>query len=94
MLLQMYRNHYKLIAEDKGYYAVQHFEVSPVCNSRFTCNNTNMISRIQNVFAKALSKAQHLPSFVVVVLEDDIIKFLGSESKIGISTVYQSTDFG
>ena len=58
------------------HYMEEAFEVNPVCNSRYSSPNTNILSRIQNAVASAINKRERLPEFMVVVLDDDLITFL------------------
>ena len=43
-----------------------------------------MLSRINNAFASAVNKAERLPKYVVVILENDLIEFLGY-SEFGVA---------
>ena len=73
---------------DYPLYVTSSFEVSAFGGSRFTCTNTNMLSRIENALIQALNKKgqEKPPRYIVVVLDDDLIDFLGS-AEFGISTI-------
>ena len=72
-----FRTHFK---RDDAFrhYMKQFFEVTPFCNSRFSSSNTNMIARLQNTLATGFNKSKDkvLPSYIVVVLDDDLITYL------------------
>ena len=72
-----YRTHFKKKSKDT-FFIKQNFEVSAHCNSRWASANENMISRIRNSFAAAVSqqKSGLLPKYVIVVLDDDLITFM------------------
>ena len=53
----------------------EHFEVSGFNNDRKASLNSNVISCIRNNFIGALSAQPTLPKFVVVVPDNDIIKY-------------------
>ena len=69
-------------------FAFHRFEVFPFCNSRFECNNTNMISHLVNTFTQAVNKKGKLPKYIVIMLESDIIDFLQYKN-FGISGIYR-----
>ena len=66
----------------------KNFEVKPYCGSRFASNNTNILSRIENSFARALMENKKLPKYVVVVLDNDLIEYL-EYKEFGISGMYE-----
>ena len=72
----------------KGLYAKKAFEVHNFCNSRYTCNNRNMLSRIQHAVLRGINKRFKLPDFILIVLDNDLAQFLnynaaGTASLIG-----------
>ena len=73
---------------NEKHYIKENFEFSAFCNSRFASANVNMIARIQNAFASALSseKKGKLPNYVVVVLDDDLISFFDFQEE-GVATL-------
>ena len=53
--------------------------------NRFMKYDQNLLSRVRNLFAEAIQKNVLLPKLLVIVLDDDLIKFL-STKKINITT--------
>ena len=52
------------------------FDVIASCSSRFSNNNTNMLSRISSSLAKTINEQIKMPKYVVVVLDKDLIEYL------------------
>ena len=73
-----YRKHVK--NSNHGFYCKGAFEVGAHCNSRYSCTNTNILSHIHSAFATALNKADYLPTYVVVVLDTDLLEALDFKS--------------
>ena len=72
-----YRKHFMPLLEPSAKsYCVTHFEVSPHGGSRFESNNTNILAWIQNALAKGLNKTSWLPQYLVMVLDNDLVKYL------------------
>ena len=70
-----------LILRDKDeMFMTTHFNITPCGSNRFTSNNTNMLSRIENGLIKALNDNIKLPKYIIIVLDDDIIEHLGYKS--------------
>ena len=59
------------------------FDVIPFCNSRYASNDTNMLSRIQNSFARGVNERVKLPKYVVVILDNDLIDYVSAEAGTG-----------
>ena len=78
------KNSYKHFTKDN-------YEYSAFCNSKFASSKTNMLARVQNAFAAALSsdKKGKLPKYVVIVLDEDLITFLDFEHE-GVATLLGS----
>ena len=53
-----------------------HYDVTPFCSSRYNDKNMNLISRIQHSLALALNSKNHLPAYIIVFLDDDLIEYL------------------
>ena len=70
--------------DDTNMFVKTFFEVFPYCGSRYASMDTNMLSRINNAFASAVNKAERLPKYVVVVLDNGLIDYLGY-SEFGIA---------
>ena len=66
-------------------YVKENFDVYGFMNGKFDALNTNAISRMENALAKAINQHKLLPKFVVVVPDDDLIKFYNRKG-YGIST--------
>ena len=82
-----YRQHFKKQTLE-GYYIKENFEYTGFCNSRFHGSQTNMIARIQNTMAAAINASKNgmLPSYFVIVLDDDLITFLNYKEE-GVTTM-------
>ena len=63
------------------------FEVVPFCSNKYVDKNDNVLSRLQITLATALNKKIHLPNYIVVVLDDDLIQYLKYKN-FGVSTMY------
>ena len=79
-----YRSHFKLNT-GTTHYMKDMYEVTPYCNSRYNSANQNMLARIQNTLIAAISKNNHMPDYIVVVLDDDLITFLDYKSTAGLA---------
>ena len=84
-MAETYRNHYKKVDDD--WYTKQNFEVTPFCSSKHNDSNSNMISRILNTFGYAVNKKFQLPKFAVLVLDDDMIRYLDCNDAIPITSM-------
>ena len=69
------------------FYCNDHFEVFAFCDSKYSSNNVNYISRLCNTFAAAVSKRVRLPACVVFIFEDDLIESVGYKDN-GVSCIY------
>ena len=74
-MVKSYRSHFLLHSDNEGCYIKSTYEYRNFCNSRFSSANENMMIRLQNTMASALNKCEHLPKYVLVILDDDIITF-------------------
>ena len=70
--------------EDGGLFTKKNFELQANCGSRFSETNQNMISRVVNSFAKGISSNKKLPKYMVIVLDNDLIEYLGY-TQFGVS---------
>ena len=79
----MYRNfqdHFQQRSyEDYQGYAKEHFETRGFANSKYISTDQNMLSRLRNLMVKAISDQILFPKYIVIVLDDDLIKFLNHE---------------
>ena len=87
-----FRNHYKKCSPRTHQHFIKEFyDYLPVCSSRFSSPNTNMLARLQNVItngfnAKACKEGQ-LPRYIIVVLDDDLISHLEYRHSDGLATL-------
>ena len=81
---KMYREHFLLRTDNEANFIKDNFEFKNYCNSRFSSTVKNMMVRLQNTFAAALNKNEHMPKYVLIILDEDIISFINCDSvKIG-----------
>ena len=75
-LAETFRKHFKKVSHK--FYMKMHYKVLPFCSrsSKYSDQNTNFLSRIINSFVLALNTKHYLPTFVIVVLDDDLIEHL------------------
>ena len=66
---------------------MSNFDMFPHCNSKYSSANPNMLARIQNSVANAINKNKHLPSFLVIILDDDIITYT-DYMNLGVSEIF------
>ena len=85
-MARSYREGAKLCEQDE-LLMKRHFNITPAVNSQFTSNNTNMLSRIENSLAAKINQIDKLPKYIAVILDNDIIDFLGYDL-YGISEMY------
>ena len=57
-------------------YTRSNYEISSISSTRFTGYNQSMILRIRNLFLTSIINQKQLPLYVVVILEDDLLKFI------------------
>ena len=72
-----FRDYVKHDGEDM--FMNQMYDIELFCSSRFSSNNTNMISRIEGSFARSLNHAMKLPKYFLIVLDDDLLQYLSYE---------------
>ena len=75
---------YFLRAEIPGY-TVSHADVAGFYNNKFASINPNTISRLRNTLVKAIESDPLLPKFILIVCDDDIIKFFGTDVQESIT---------
>ena len=81
-MAETYRKYFRK-NEDHDWFVKENFEVTGFCSSKYSDSNSNMLSRIINSYAYALNETKlfKLPKFIVVVLDDDLIQYLGFVGK-------------
>ena len=78
---------------------MQNFEMSGYYNNKFDGLNPNMISRVRNTIIAGIKQDVHLLKMIVVVLDDDLIKYLnfgryGFSEASGRLVSYLMSEFG
>ena len=81
-MAETYRKYFRK-NDDYHWFVKENFEVTGFCSSKYSDSNSNMLSRIVNSYAYALNEIKlfKLPKFIVVVLDDDLIQYLGFVGK-------------
>ena len=74
-LAEMFRPCFKKTKDD-SYFMKEQFQVTSFCSSRYSDKNQNVLSRIINTVAGALNKEKLLPIFILIFLDDELIKYL------------------
>ena len=74
-MAESYRKKFKRSMAD--FYLKNHHEILPFCSSNFSDKNANALSQITNSFMEALNSKYMLPEYLRVVVEDDLIEYLG-----------------
>ena len=85
-LAETYRKNFKK-AGDINFFMKKNFDVNPFCSSRFSDRNVNTVSHILYSFVSAVNNKVYLPAYLVIILDDDLIEFIGYK-KYGVSTMY------
>ena len=57
-------------------YTTDNFKVAGFNNNKFGTNNPNAVSRIRNLMVRALKEQVFLPKMIIIVVDDDIIRYL------------------
>ena len=70
------RSFRQFFMENQEFFTPQHFETSGHCNSRYTCNITNILVRLSSAFIKAVTSLHKLPKYIVVIIDTDLIDFI------------------
>ena len=83
-MAENYRRNFK---KAENLYMKENYEVLLFCSSRYSDKNVNAVSRIVNSFMAAINSKVYLPSFIMVILDDDLIQFM-QYKKYGVSTLY------
>ena len=73
---ETFRKNFKKCTAD-GYFLKDHFNTALFCSSKYNDKNNNMLSRLQHSLALALNSKHHLPAYIIIFLDDDLIEFLG-----------------
>ena len=84
-MAKSYREHFEKIDADQ-FFMKKNYEVKKNCNSRYSSNNTNLLSRFVNSVISLINANGALPAFLVVVLDNDIVEFL-NYNNTGVSAL-------
>ena len=76
-----FRIHFELQTASGSTFIKEKYEYAVVCESRRSSPITNILSHIENTLGSAISNATHLPKFLIVVLDDDLITNLNFAGK-------------
>ena len=81
-----FEKHYKQRKEG-GYpmYAKKHFDLFGYSSSKYKSADQNMISRYRNLMPRAINEHILYPKMIIVVPDDDFLKFMLPKIKKGIS---------
>ena len=82
--METFRKNFKKAGPD--FYLQENFEVIPFCSSHFSDKNVNAVSRILNSFITAVNMKTLLPSYLLIVLDNDLIEFM-QYKKYGVSSL-------
>ena len=83
LVAETFRKNFKKANDE--FFLKKHYDIVPFCSSRFNDKNTNMLSRLQHLFASALNSKTYLQAYIVVFLEDDLIEYLNySKFKVAL----------
>ena len=75
-IAETYRKNFKKAGGDEAFFMKKHYDISPFCSSKYNDKNNNVLSRIQHSLAAALNSKAYLPSYILVVLNDNLIEYL------------------
>ena len=65
-------------------YVRENFDVVGKMSNQYISNDRNLISRLRNLLVEAIHQNPVLPKYIVMALDDDLIKFLNLEARPGI----------
>ena len=65
----------------------ENFQVNIFCGNCFNDSNQNVLSRVQISLAKVINSLHKLPDFILMILDDDLIRFLKFKDP-GVSSMY------
>ena len=74
-LAETFRKYFK--KRDREWFTKENFEISVFCSSKHSDSNSNMISRLINSFAYGLNNNFKVPKYIVLLMDDDLIQYLG-----------------
>ena len=65
-------------------YVRENYDVVGKMSSQYMSNDKNLISRLRNLLVEAIHDHPILPKYIVMALDDNLIKFLNLEARPGI----------
>ena len=72
---------------EEDYYIKNNFQIIKNCNSRYSSNNTNLLSRFVNSLISLLNTQAVLPEYILLILDNDIIQFFEYEKPRGVTSL-------
>ena len=75
-MAETFREYCNIPSRTKQFYMLDQFEVSAICNSRHNSSDENLLSRFRNTLVTAINEKVRLPKYILIVLDDDLLKFL------------------
>ena len=85
-MARTYRQFYHLMGNHE-YFTKTQFDVTGYYNSRFSSKVVNLLIRLSTSLQKAVQDAVKLPKYLIVVLEDDLMRF-AQYTGSGTPTIY------
>ena len=70
------RSFRQFFLENRNFYTNQEYETSGHCNSRYTCNITNILVRMSTALISAINKHHRLPKYMVIIMDNDLTEFI------------------
>ena len=83
-MAKSFREHFDMAGDD--FFIKKKFDVLPFCGNRFSSNNTNMLSRLQNSMHNLIKEHVKLPKYIIILLDNDLIEFADFDD-YGIMTI-------
>ena len=75
------------LKNERNFFMKTNFEIEVFGSNRFNDSNQNVLSRLQIAMAKTVNDNHILPEFIVIVLENDLIEYLGYKDA-GVASMY------
>ena len=76
-IFRSYKEYFqKRRASKYGGYIKEHYDTKGFVNSKYASADVNMVSRMRNLMTQAIKDQVLLPKFIVIVMDNDLIKYL------------------
>ena len=90
--LQLCEQHFKNkpvegYGQGQQHFITNHFDTQMYFSSKFVSADQNLISRLRNMLVKAINEQILLPKYIVIIPDDDVIRYLHDQ---GITTIDKS----